>query len=85
MADIISTLENRDGDTLYPIAGGMVNDSITNAMLKDNSVTTSKIADGAVTAAKLGNNISIPVVTMQTTDPGEGATLATNHFIGVYQ
>lgn len=53
MAEIISTLENRNGDTIYPIAGGLINDSITNAMLKDNSVTTAKIADKAVTPAKI--------------------------------
>lgn len=29
-------------------------------------------------------NITVPVITMQTTDPGEGATLAANNFIAVY-
>lgn len=27
----------------------------------------------------------IPVITMQTTDPGEGSALAENHFIAVYE
>lgn len=30
-------------------------------------------------------NIEVPVITMQTTDPGEGVPLAANNFIGVYQ
>lgn len=30
-------------------------------------------------------NITVPVITMQTTDPGEGAALAANNFIAVYQ
>lgn len=30
-------------------------------------------------------NITVPVVTMQTTDPGEGATLAADNFIAVYE
>ena len=30
-------------------------------------------------------NITAPVITMQTTDPGEGAILAENHFIAVYE
>lgn len=30
-------------------------------------------------------NISVPVITMQTTDPGEGQPLAANNFIAVYQ
>lgn len=42
---------------------------------------------------KVGSNLSItdgvlsantPIITLQTTDPGEGATLAANHFIAVY-
>lgn len=28
---------------------------------------------------------NMPVITMTDTDPGEGATLADNHFIGVYE
>lgn len=30
-------------------------------------------------------NIEVPVITMQTTDPGEGASLAANNFIAVYE
>lgn len=30
-------------------------------------------------------NITVPTITMQTTDPGEGAALAANNFIAVYQ
>lgn len=42
MADIITTLQNKNGDNLYPLAGGMIDDSITTAMLKDNVVTPAK-------------------------------------------
>lgn len=34
--------------------------------------------------AQILNKPSIPVITMTTTDPGEGATLAANNFIAVY-
>lgn len=55
MADIISTLENRDGDILYPIAGGAANGSITTAMIMDNAISTAKIANSAVTTAKIAD------------------------------
>lgn len=35
--------------------------------------------------ADLSNTPDTPVITMQTTDPGEGVSLAANNFIGVYQ
>lgn len=33
----------------------------------------------------LSNKPTVPIITMTTTDPGEGATLAANTFVGVYQ
>ena len=52
-----------------------------------------KISAGTNMTSSYSNNTltlsadlsSVPVITMQTTDPGEGATLAANHFIGVYE
>ena len=54
---------------------------------------TSKIVAGTNMTSSYSNGTltlnadlsSVPVITMQTTDPGEGATLAANHFIGVYE
>lgn len=48
--------------------------------------TTSVMSQNAVTTALAGkaNTSSVPVITMTTTDPGEGATLAANSFIAVY-
>lgn len=45
-----------------------------------NVATFTANADTAVTA-----NISVPVFTLTTTDPGEGVALADGNFIGVYQ
>ena len=53
MADRIITLKDDDNNPTYPIAGGMMADSVTAAMLKSNSVTTAKIAGGAVTSDKI--------------------------------
>lgn len=67
--------------------------SNVNATIPDGSVTTAKIASHAVTLTKIADNSitsdkivdgAVPDITLQTTDPGEGATLAANHFIGVY-
>lgn len=67
--------------------------SNVNASIPDGSVTTAKIASHAVTLTKIADNSitsskivdgAVPDITLQTTDPGEGATLAANHFIGVY-
>lgn len=44
MADKILTLTNKDGtDNIYPVAGAMVADSVTTAMLQNGAVTSSKI------------------------------------------
>lgn len=43
---------------------------------------------GTFTANQSSNttaNITVPVITMTTTDPGEGQPLEVNHFIAVYQ
>lgn len=57
--------------------------SVTEAKLANSSVSGAKIQAYTITANKMAANV-IPEFTLQTTDPGEGATLAANHFIGVY-
>lgn len=91
MANKIVQLQDKTNtDNIFPIAGGMAADSITTAMIQDGAVTGDKIGTGVATVAKSGsytdlsNKPTIPTITMTTTDPGEGATLAANSFIGVY-
>lgn len=55
-----------------------------NGTLKDSVVGTANIASGAVTSEKIASGAT-PTITMTTTDPGEGATLAANNFIAVYE
>ena len=53
----------------------------------NSGITQAKVStyDGyASTIAGKANSADVPVITMQTTDPGEGGTLASNHFIAVY-
>lgn len=53
----------------------------------NSGITSAKVStyDGyASTIARKANSADVPVIKMQTTDPGEGATLAANTFIGVY-
>ena len=55
-----------------------------NGTLKNNAVSTASIANRAVTAGKIAEG-AVPTITMTTEDPGEGAELAANHFIAVYE
>lgn len=64
-------------------AAKLASNAVTTAKLADNAVETAKIKDKAVTAAKFADG-AVPKFTLQTTDPGEGATLAANSFIAVY-
>lgn len=48
------------------------------------AVGTNNITDGAITAAKIADGATSQI-TMTTVDPGEGADLAANHFIAVYE
>ena len=43
MANKVVQLINEDNDNLYPLSGGVLSDSITTDMLKDDSVTSDKI------------------------------------------
>lgn len=56
MADKITTLQDKQGNNVFPIAGGVNADTITTAMLQANAITTAKIADGNVTTDKLAGN-----------------------------
>ena len=70
MANNIVQLTDDSGNDVFPIAGGMANDSVTKAMLAEgvfegdvlstptdvDYVSTNNIQDGAVTNAKIANN-----------------------------
>lgn len=63
--------------------------SLSTAQLNaaNSGITSAKVStyDGyASTIAGKANSADVPVITMQTTDPGEGATLTANNFIAVY-
>lgn len=57
-----------------------VNDSTIT--LTQNSSSVGSFTTNSSTSQTI--NFTTPVITMQTTDPGEGATLATDHFIAVF-
>ena len=61
--------------------------STTQLSAVNSGITSSKVStyDGyAATIANKADSSDVPVITMQTTDPGEGADLSDNHFIAVY-
>ena len=63
--------------------------SLSTAQLNaaNSGITSAKVStyDGyASTIASKANSADVPVITMQTTDPGSGVALAANHFIAVY-
>lgn len=65
-------------------------DDVVNAIQTDLTNIHTELANLA-TVARTGsyndllNKPTIPVITMQTTDPGEGQPLAADHYIAVYQ
>lgn len=50
--------------------------------IQENGVTVQTFTANSSTNKTA--NITVPVITVQDTDPGEGAALAANHFIAVY-
>jgi len=55
MAEYTTTLKNRDGDNIYPIAGGILNDVLGTSAFIDSAVTTSKIPNNGITTDKIAN------------------------------
>ena len=88
-AQDVTTLTTAQGNADAAIAAAI--DEATGSLEGEISSAVSTAIGGLATVATTGsysdlsNKPTVPVVTMTTTDPGEGATLAANHFIGVYQ
>ena len=59
--------------------------TVNNATLTIQKNGTNVATFTANSASNATANITVPVITLQTTDPGEGSTLAANNFIAVYQ
>ena len=60
MADKVLTLTNKDGtDNIYPIAGGMMANSISTAMLQNGSVTSDKIDWTTINYGEVGVDVPI--------------------------
>jgi hypothetical protein len=73
-------LSNDYGDLLnQPTIPTVNNGSLT---IKQNGATLATFTANSATNATA--TINSPVITMTTTDPGEGSVLAANNFIGVY-
>lgn len=53
MSDIVTTLQDKDGNNIYPIAGGVNGNTITTAMLQNGAVTGAKIGSQEVTASNI--------------------------------
>lgn len=58
--------------------------TVNNATLTIQKNGTSVGTFSANASSNVTANIEVPVITMQTTDPGEGSALAAGHFIAVY-
>lgn len=75
-ADLAARVKAKADSTSIPT----VNDStitVTNNGTSKGTFTTNQASAGSVA-------LDYPVITMTTTDPGEGSALAANNFIGVY-
>ena len=53
MADKIVTLQDKNDNNLYPVAGALHADTVITGSIKDSAVTTPKIANNAVTSDKI--------------------------------
>lgn len=47
------TIVDTNGDTIFPIAGGLPDNAVTTAKIQDDAVTTAKLASNAVTNSQL--------------------------------
>ena len=52
----VRMLVDTNGDNIFPVAGGLPNDSITTVKIKDNAVTGAKLAPDSVTSSQIINN-----------------------------
>lgn len=59
----VAQLTDSSSSNIYPIAGGMANDSITTAMLQNEAVTAAKFAEYAVNEAIFTENNLLPTGT----------------------
>lgn len=55
MAEYTTTLKNKNGDNIYPIAGGILNDVLGTSAFIDSAATTSKIPNNGITTDKIAN------------------------------
>lgn len=88
-AALSSTSENPVQNKVINTALNGKQASLSTAQLNaaNSGITSAKVStyDGyASTIAGKANSADVPVITMQTTDPGSGVALAANHFIAVY-
>lgn len=56
MSNKIVKLEDKDGNTLYPLGIAAGNDTVTTDAIQDGAVTTAKLANNTVTEAKIAPN-----------------------------
>ena len=88
-AQDVVTLTTAQGNADAAIAAAI--DEATGTLEGEISSAVSTAIGGLATVATTGsysdlsNRPTVPIITMTTTDPGEGATLAANTFVGVYQ
>lgn len=56
MANKITQLVNKDGDNLYPLAGGILSDSVATDMIQDGAVTSDKIDSATIVNSNIADN-----------------------------
>lgn len=81
--DANNVISSTGGGSTYSAGDGI---AIANDEISVNNTIQRTLTAGTNITIDANNEISAdaPVVTLQTTDPGEGQTLEANHFIGVY-
>lgn len=80
-------LDIETGGKLYDTTGQNTDGAMTQKAASDAISAVSSAVSGLSNVARTGNYNDLSnkiVVTMTTVDPGEGSSLAENHFIGVY-
>lgn len=72
MANKVVQLVDKNSNNLYPVAGAVITDAVSTGAISNQAVTNPKIDWSTI-------------ITLTSTDPGEGQPLAANNFIGVYE